>query len=53
MSTTAVAATQEQPRRQVKVTRSMVASARAQVSIARELGKSVAPAIAKIAQVQL
>ncbi len=34
-----------------KVTPSMVASARAQVTIAKKLGKSVPPAISKIAKV--
>lgn len=34
-----------------KVTPSMVAAARAQVTIARKLGKPVAPAISKIAAV--
>lgn len=34
-----------------KVTPSMVASARAQVTIAKQLGKKVPPAISKIAQV--
>lgn len=40
-------------RRVVKVTRAMVASARAQVEIAELLGETVPPAIQKIAKVPM
>ncbi len=50
--TTPSSTTSETGRRVVRVSKSTVAAARAQVNLAQKLGKPVPPAVAKIAQVR-